>query len=143
MFKGVKAHREVRTSHFKVVGAYKTVRYGWLNYFSLYIPEGSEVKRVERNGNLYILVIEPNGTRKAFRVTAGDAENPDVGTSVDERNCRGCKHLRVTCGLDYEEGAPPLTKWVCDRKGLFLESLDECKLFAFTCKSYERDPFDC
>jgi hypothetical protein len=94
-FRGVKTHPEVKKPAFTLEGSYETVRYGWLDYFSLYVPVGSTVKRADKGNITYYIVVTPEGCY-GFKVSHGSAEYPAVGnTLTDEETARILKEIEI------------------------------------------------
>ncbi|MEM2366588.1 MAG: hypothetical protein QXL06_06650 [Nitrososphaerota archaeon] len=80
-FQGIEKTSSLLKPRFKETGRYLTVRYGWLSYFVLLVPESAEIKRVDDDRKSHFYIRMPYGETHCFKIIYGNAEMPDIGIS--------------------------------------------------------------
>ncbi|MEM2366590.1 MAG: hypothetical protein QXL06_06675 [Nitrososphaerota archaeon] len=103
-FQGIEKTSSLKPQ-FKETGRYLTVRYGWLSYFVLQVPESADIKRIDDDRETYFCVRMPYGETYHFKIIHGNAETPDIGISHT---------FKFSFSLDYLEKEFPVAVKIYD-----------------------------
>ncbi|MEM5831678.1 MAG: hypothetical protein QXO40_05765 [Candidatus Aenigmatarchaeota archaeon] len=83
-FNGIYTYETIKHPCIKITGEYKTVRYGWVKMFGLFVPPETNIQKIKVENKEYI-VLELPKYKIAYKVVRGGAYGLDYISIADQQ----------------------------------------------------------